>query len=138
MVQFGEAEVFEGFGFSDGSVKRRIGGCGYVLLNRDGDCLAEGCASVAAKSADSNYAEFEGLLQTLERAKLHRLSTFWVGTDSFELVEHVRKHSARYAGYLTRLSALRESFKFLSVQAIDRALNKRADALARQAIAHVR
>lgn len=138
VARFGDCAAFEAFGFCDGSVKRRIGGCGFVLLDRDGECLLEGSAPVAAVTADSNCAEFEGLLHILEQGRARGLKHLWVGTDSFQLIEHIQKGSPRYGTYLDRLAPLCKHFATLQVQSIERSQNKRADALAREAIAHVR
>lgn len=138
IARFGSVASFEAFGFCDGSVKLRVGACGYLLLDAHGDSLTQGWQRIQQPTLDTNCAEFQALLFTLEEARRREIRSLWVGMDSFEVIEHILKNSARYAPYLGVLKEHESHFDYLEVQAIERSRNKKADALARQGIAHLR
>lgn len=137
-ARFGQNIPFEAFGFCDGSVKRRTGSCGSVLLGVNGETLAQSSRVLTGAVLDSNEVEFQGLLDVLSAASLLKLRSLWVGIDCFEVIAHTLKASSRYAQYLDALNGLVREFEGLTLQAISRTHNKRADALARIGIRNVR
>jgi ribonuclease HI len=138
VARFGARASFEAFGFCDGSVKLRVGACGYLLLDAQGHSITQGWQRIQQRTPDSNWAEFQALLFTLDEARRRKIRSLWVGTDSFQVIEHARKNSARYASYLEVLKEHESHFDYLEVQSIERSRNKEADALARHGIAHLR
>jgi ribonuclease HI len=137
VIRFGSKTQFAAFGFCDGSVKKRVGAFGFRLLDTDGAVVGEGWDRVPELTADSNCAEFQGLLATLAEARRLGVKSLWVGTDSFQLIEHATKQSVRYDRYLAALLHSVAHFDYVEVQAIERKRNKEADALARKGIIDV-
>ena len=129
---------FDGYAMTDGTVKRGWAACAYVLLDRQGREMAARWSRLAAPTRDSTEAEFAALAMALDAAHAHGLRRLWVGTDSFQLIEHALKRSAGYRPYVGSLDQARERFEHLYVQAIARRHNARADGLARQGVAHLR
>jgi ribonuclease HI len=89
-------------------------------------------------TVDSTTAEFFGLLEALKEAVCSGVRRLWVGTDSYQLIEHLNKRTPRYARFAQAIEAYLPLFDSLKLQAIERTRNKQADALARKGIAHVR
>ncbi len=138
VARFGLSRAFEAFGFCDGSVKRLTGACGSVLLDMSGAQLHESWRTLDRSVFDSNEAEFEALLDTVSVAANLGIPSLWVGTDSFQVIEHALKGSTRYRLATERLRELGSRFEYLEVQAIDRSRNKKANALARCGIRNIR
>lgn len=136
--QVGTALPFDGFAFCDGTVKKGNGAFAYVLLNAEGEESRTGWQVMDEPTCDSTTAEFAGLLSALKEAAYAGVRRLWVGTDSFQLIEHSLKRSERYARFIQALDQLAPRFEYLCVQAIERTRNKQADALARRGIAHLR
>lgn len=137
-VQFGTPAAFQCFGFCDGTVKRGIGACAFALLSFEGLVQATGWVTLNEPTSDSTHVEFEGLVRLLSEAASAGIRRLWVGTDSFQVLEHVRHGAGRYQPALQALHRLVAQFDYLQIQAIARKHNKLADALARKGIAHIR
>jgi hypothetical protein len=58
IVRFGSVASFEAFGICDGSVKLRVGACGYLLLDTQGQPLSQGWQRIKQPTLDTNCAEF--------------------------------------------------------------------------------
>lgn len=134
----GTALPFDGFAFCDGTVKRGNGAYAYVLLDIQGQETRTEWQAMDEPTWDSTTAEFEGLLCTLKEAAYAGVKRLWVGTDSYQLIEHALKRSDRYGRFIRALDQLMPRFEHLCIQAIERSRNKQADALARKGIAHLR
>lgn len=137
-ISFGADRSFNAFGFCDGSVKRYVGSCASVILGPNGETLSESSRTLTGVVIDSNEVEFQGLLDVLSAAVLLKIGALWVGVDCFEVISHTLKASSRYSRYLEALGSLVAQFDFLSIQAISRRHNKRADELARIGIRNIR
>ena len=137
-LRFGNSGDYDAFLFSDGTVKRGVAGGGYSLLNTRGVEVRADVIRLAERTLDSTKAELMALLAALQACAQTGVRRLWVGTDSYQLLEHAAKSSSRYADCWHRLAALLGQFEAVTLQAIERRRNKRADALARQSIAHIR
>ncbi len=138
VFQHGIASSFDAFAFCDGTVKKGRGAFGFVLLDDHGVEASTGWSPLTESTNDSTTAEFFGLVETLRQAVQTGVKRLWVGTDSYQVVEHLNKRSSRYQRFIELVEQLVRSFDFLELQAIERSCNKRADALARQGVAFVR
>lgn len=138
VFEWGADTAFEAFAFCDGTVKRGVGAFGHVQLDAIGLERGHRTGLITFKTFDSTLVEFEGLLDALRNAVDARVSALWVGTDSFQVIEHILKRSLRYDSQIAQLDVLRLKFRRLKVQAISRTKNKRADALARSSLAYLR
>lgn len=118
--------------YVDGSVKRaRLGG-GAVLVAPEGESTR--FWTFPQQSRDSNQAEILALLHALEWVlQMAPVRPTQVYTDSFELLRHLAKRTARYVG-LIELFPLFSSCQVVLLQNIANDRNKRADALARKAL----
>lgn len=137
-LQVGTAQPFDAFGFCDGTVKRATGAFGLVLFDAQGRESAAEWRQLDEQTVDSTTAEFAGLLELVSTALAQGVKSLWVGLDSFQVIEHAIKRSVRYEAFLTPLLQMLDRFDHVQLQAIARTENKRADALARKGIAHLR
>lgn len=138
VFRLGQACPYDGHVFCDGTVRKGIAGGGWVVLDARGCTLDTGCERMPEPTLDSTAAEFFALLQALQHALSRGLRSVWVGSDSYQLIEHLHKRTARYAAMRERFDELCAGFDSLCVQAIERIRNKRADELARTSLASIR
>ena len=118
--------------YVDGSVKRgRLGG-GAILVTPEGE--HSHFWQFEQTSRDSNQAEILALYHALHWvAVAGPLRPLQVYTDSYELLLHLTKKSARYHGLL-ELFPLFLSCQVVLLQNIANDKNKKADVLARKAL----
>jgi len=118
--------------YIDGSVKRCMLGGGALLITPEGEFSQ--FWRFDTKSRDSNQAEIlamrHALAWVIQCAPIRALQVY---TDSYELLLHLVKHTGRYSG-LQELPELITSRQVVRLQNIANEKNKRADALARQAL----
>ena len=90
------------------------------------------------RSVNPSFGTLRDVRTFVKAAHERGLRRLWVGTDSFQPIEHALKRSAGYRPYLGSLDRARERFEHLYVQAIARRHNARADRVAPQGVAHLR
>lgn len=84
-------------------------------------------------SRDSTLAELHALLFGLALIPQRNSCSVWVGTDSFQALEHLNKRSERYVEVIRGIELLARQFNQVHFQNIHRRHNKDADALAAKA-----
>ncbi|MFZ5627078.1 MAG: ribonuclease HI family protein [Bacillota bacterium] len=124
--------------FTDGGSRGNPGpaGCGWVLLNQEGEVLTEGCHFLGL--ATNNVAEYTALIKGLAAAQALGVTELVVKADSELMIRQLNGiYKVKNEGLkplFARVQELARSFPQVTYQHIPRELNQRADALANQAM----
>lgn len=110
----------------------RVSG-GALLLDNLGAVIWSHCKIFNLISRDSTLAELHALLFGLTLLAQRSSCNVWVGTDSFQALEHLNKGSVRYAEVIKDIELQARQFSQVHFQNIHRRHNKDADALAAKA-----
>ncbi len=124
--------------YTDGACSGNPGpaGAGYVILNENGQIVAEG--SVPIGRATNNIAEYQGAISGLENASTIGARQVTVRSDSELMCKQIwgqyRIKNKNLMQLHVQLRRLMEGFDRVVFEHVPRKNNERADALAREAV----